>query len=87
LNEQPLYALRQLEEEFDRLENVALAYRQAFKWVQFVYREHGEARMRAFHRQLAQSVPFARAWQAVFGESVEQSYVRWRDDVRRGGYG
>lgn len=86
LHRQSLYSLRQLNEQFDRLANVALAYRQAFKFVQFMVREHGETSLRAFHRQLAQAVSFERAWQAVFGEPVEQSYGRWLDDVRRGGY-
>lgn len=86
LNQQPIYTFRQLHDSFDELENVALAYRQAFKWVQFVYSVHGEEKKQAFHRQLAQAVPFARAWRNVFGESPEQSYDRWLEDVRKGGY-
>lgn len=50
---QPLYTYRQLYEDFDELENVALAYRQTFKWVQDVRRRHGEAKLQAFHVQLA----------------------------------
>ncbi len=86
LNRRELYTFRQLDASFDRLENVALAYRQAFKFVQFVRQEHGWEQMLAFHRRLAQGIPFSRAWQDVFGESVEQSYDRWREHVRKGGY-
>lgn len=85
LNQQPLYPFDQLHRDFDKLENVALAYRQSFKWVQFMKQVHGEEALVRFHQQLARQIPFERAWEEVFGQSLERSYDIWLNEVRKGG--
>ncbi len=85
LNQQLLYRFDQLHRDFDKLDNVALAYRQAFKWVQCVKQEYGMERLLAFHQQLARQIPFERAWEDVFGQSLEHSFDRWLNEVQKGG--
>ncbi|WP_170109509.1 peptidase MA family metallohydrolase [Melghirimyces profundicolus] len=73
-----LYDYRDLDENFSRLPNQALAYRQSFRWLRWMVEQHGESSLYELHQRLSRSVPFDIAWKRVFGSSPEASFEEWR---------
>lgn len=77
LQTQTLYTLEDLTERFDQLDNLALAYRQAFSLVRYMVQREGEEALQELHQRLAERVPFEAAWRQTFGETVRESFDAW----------
>lgn len=83
LYEASLYSYDELEHSFDQLENQALAYRQSFMFYRYMLEVHGSEKMDDFLTQIADRVPFSRAWQIVYDMDEQQLFAEWKTKVNQ----
>ncbi|MGE5589298.1 MAG: peptidase MA family metallohydrolase [Bacillota bacterium] len=79
---QPRYSLTQLDRDFDRLPNVAMAYREAYLMVDFLAQQGGDDSVGALVDRLAAGQPFAEAVEAQYGiawDRLDGLYQNWLD--------
>lgn len=81
LYEASLYSYDELRHSFDQLENQALAYRQSFMFYRYMLEAYGSEKMDELHAQIADRVPFSRAWQAVYDTDERQLFKEWKTKV------
>lgn len=75
---QPLYSLRELEEQFDQLDNQPLAYRQSFLLVDYIARTYGEDSLADMIRRLGKGTRFANALFETTGTSLQELFSDWQ---------
>lgn len=74
---QKLYTLSDLRDRFDYLTNQPLAYRQSYLLVEYLAQTYGEESLTDLVQRLADGVPFERALEATYGETMDQLYTDW----------
>lgn len=79
---QRLYTLRELESDFDRLSNQALAYRQSYLLVDYVAETYGEDALTQLIQRLATGDRFASGVQQVTGTSMQTISEDWEQWVQ-----
>lgn len=83
LRKAALYGLADLDQAFDRLENTALAYREAFLLVAYLEDTFGQDRVNLLLAHLADGARFADALRESTGMTpveIERIWLRWLDD-------
>ncbi len=83
---QPLYTLEELEEQFVRLPNQSLAYRQAFTLVCFLAESYGDEALRQLVARLGEGKPMPEALQLVTGIDYGDLELRWLEWLEEQGY-
>lgn len=76
--DQPLYALDELLNGFERLGNEALAYREAYLFVRYLAETRGDGTLTAVNDALARGLPPAAALAAATGEDPGRLEAGWR---------
>lgn len=80
---QQLYTLRELETNFDKLPNQALAYRQSYLLVDYMAQQYGEESLRHLTERLAAGDQFNRAVLQATGQPMQSINVSWTRWVER----
>jgi len=78
---QPLYPLADMDREFDRLPNQALAYRESLSAVEYMYRVYGTQRVHKILQQLGEGRSINEALYNVTGLRLEQFEQRWHQSL------
>lgn len=78
--DQPLYALNQMDGNFDDLPNQALAYRQSLLAVTYLTEKYGENKINVLMDELSKGLTMDQAFTRVFGVNLitfEQQWHQW----------
>ncbi len=80
---QDLYTLRDLEENFDKLSNQPLAYRESYLLVDYMGKRLGEQELDSLIQKLGRGVPFRSAVEGTYGMTVDEIFARWQQWVEQ----
>lgn len=75
---QPLYALADLRDRFDSLQNQPLAYRQSYLLVEYMAQTHGEESLSRLVNLLANGVAFEPAVEQIYRMDMDEIYTGWK---------